>query len=181
MNAFLKSLNERSLALIIGGVSIAVFVLVALLMSVPNLVTVDGVDFSMLPAFHALINGTCTILLIAGYVFIRRRQIAMHKLAMVSTFMLSTVFLLSYVTYHANVPSTSFGGTGAIRWVYFFILITHIILAAVILPLALYTIVRAWRGEFSKHKSIARITLPLWIYVTATGVVVYLMISPYYR
>lgn len=108
------------------------------------------------------------------------RKFKQHKTVMLSAFILSCLFLVSYVTYHSQASSTHFGGQGMIRMVYFVILITHIILAAGIVPLALFTITRSWRGEFNKHKKIARWTLPIWLYVTITGVVVYLMISPYY-
>ncbi len=176
----LQHLSEKSLTIIIGGVSVAVFLLVAILMFSPQVISFGNFDYSLLPPFHALINSMCSVLLVLGFYFIRKKQVALHKLCMVATFTLSTVFLISYVTYHSNMPSTPFGGTGGIRYVYFTILLSHIVLAAIILPLALFTIVRAWRGEFEKHRRIARVTLPLWLYVTVTGVIVYLMIAPYY-
>jgi putative membrane protein len=180
MSNSLKKATESTLTIIIGGVSLAVFVVVSVLMLFPRILAFGEFNYRLLPAFHATINTACSVLLVVGYFFIRRKQVALHKLSMVSTFVLSSIFLVSYVIYHANVPSTSFGGEGIIRYVYFFILISHIVLAAVILPLALFTIVRALRNEIDKHRTIARITLPLWLYVTVTGVIVYLMISPYY-
>jgi len=120
-------------------------------------------------------------LLIGGYIAIRQRKYNLHRTLMVACFLLSSIFLVSYVIYHSQAPATKFGGEGLIRPIYFTILITHIVLAALILPLALFTISRSWRGEFAKHKKIARITLPIWIYVTATGVIVYFMIAPYYN
>jgi len=116
------------------------------------------------------------LLLAAGYRFIRQRRIAAHKACMLSAFGVSTLFLISYLTYHAQVGSVRYTGTGWARYVYFFILITHIVLAAAIVPLALLTIVRALRGRFERHRAVARWTLPIWLYVSVTGVVVYLML-----
>lgn len=176
----LAAVSEKSLAVIVYSLTIVVVALVSFLIYFPQTLALGHLDVSMLPALNAFINGTCAVLLSAGYVFIRRRNFKAHKTMMLSAFLLSCLFLLSYVTYHSQAPATKFGGEGMIRMVYFTILLTHIVLAAVIVPLALFTITRSWRGEFSKHKKIARWTLPLWLYVTITGVVVYLMISPYY-
>lgn len=177
-----KSMSEKSLALIIYAVSIVICLAVAFLIYFPQALSLGGgVDVSYLPRFHAFLNGSCTLLLIAGYVAVRRRQYNVHKMLMVSCFLLSSIFLVSYVIYHSQAPATKFGGEGVIRPIYYTILLTHIVLAALILPLALFTISRSWRGEFAKHKKIARYTLPVWIYVTATGVIVYFMIAPYYK
>jgi uncharacterized membrane protein YozB (DUF420 family) len=129
-----------------------------------------------LPALNACLNSISTILLGAGYYFIRRREIARHKMSMIAAFVCSCLFLTSYLTYHYHVGSVPFTGQGWIRPVYFTILITHIILAAAIVPLALITLYRAWRGQFDRHKRIARWTWPLWMYVSVTGVVIYLML-----
>jgi putative membrane protein len=177
-----KSMSEKSLSLIIYAVSIVICLAVAFLIYFPQALSLGGgVDVSYLPRFHAFLNGSCTLLLIAGYVAVRRKQYNLHKMLMVSCFLLSSIFLVSYVTYHSQAPATTFGGEGMIRPIYYTILLTHIVLAALILPLALFTISRSWRGEFAKHKKIARYTLPIWIYVTATGVIVYFMIAPYYK
>ncbi|MBC8042788.1 MAG: DUF420 domain-containing protein [Rhizobacter sp.] len=146
----------------------------------PQILAVGKINVSYLPKLNAFINGACSVLLMLGYVSIRQRNFKIHRVLMLATFFLSSLFLISYVFYHSQAPATKFGGAGAIRTVYFTILISHIILAALIVPLALFTIVRSWRGEFEKHKKIARWTLPIWLYVTLTGVIVYLMISPYY-
>ena len=177
----IKSLSEGNLQALVYTISAVVTALVAFLIFFPQALQFGSLDVRYLPAFHATINGTCTILLLAGFWMIKKRNFKAHKALMVATFVLSGIFLISYVIYHSQAPATKFGGEGAIRYVYFFILITHIILAAIIMPLALFTISRSWRGEFEKHKKIARITLPIWLYVTVTGVVVYLMISPYYQ
>ena len=129
-----------------------------------------------LPALNAVLNSVATVLLVAGYRNIRRRNINAHRLCMVAAFIVSALFLVSYLTYHAQVGSVPFQRQGWIRPVYFTILITHIMLAATILPLALVTIYRAWKGRFEQHRRIARWTLPLWLYVSVTGVVIYLML-----
>lgn len=131
---------------------------------------------SVLPALNAALNGTSALLLAAGYRFIRRRNVAVHRTCMLAAFSASSLFLISYVTYHYRVGSVSFEGTGWIRWVYFVLLISHIVLAAAIVPLALTTIYRAWGGQFEHHVRIARWTLPVWLYVSVTGVVVYWML-----
>lgn len=176
----LKAVSEKSLSLVIYSLAIVVVSLVAFLIYFPKMLAFGNLDVSYLPRLNAFINATCSVLLVTGYIFIRQRNFAAHKVMMLSTFALSCIFLLSYVTYHANAPSTRFGGEGLVKTIYFLVLVSHIILAAIIVPLALFTIVRSWRGEFEKHKRIARWTLPIWLYVTLTGVIVYLMISPYY-
>lgn len=129
-----------------------------------------------LPALNACLNSISTLLLAAGYFFIRRRQIERHRLAMTAAFVTSCLFLVSYLVYHYNVGSVPFTKQGWVRPVYFTILITHIVLAAAIVPLALITLNHAWRKRFDKHRRIARWTWPLWMYVSVTGVVIYLML-----
>lgn len=134
------------------------------------------IPLSSLPALNASLNATSALLLLAGYYFIRNRRITAHKTCMVSAFVVSALFLISYLYYHAHHGSTPFPGQGWVRPVYFVILITHIILAAAILPLALVTLYRAWQEQFDRHRRIARWTLPLWLYVSVTGVVIYWML-----
>jgi uncharacterized membrane protein YozB (DUF420 family) len=134
------------------------------------------IDYTVLPAVNATLNGVATVFLTAGWVFIRRREIARHRACMLGAFVTSALFLTSYLVYHANVGSVPFGGQGAIRLAYFAILITHITLAALILPLALVTLSRALARRFDKHRRIARWTLPIWLYVSVTGVVIYVML-----
>src|SRR5215203_3657052 len=119
-----------------------------------------------LPLLNASLNGLATVLLVTGYLLIRRRKIRAHRLAMISAFITSTIFLISYVIYHAHVGSRPFQGRGSIRAIYFTILISHIVLAAIIPPLAGLTLWRAHRGRFERHVAIARWTLPLWLYVS---------------
>jgi len=131
---------------------------------------------SDLPALNATLNGVAALFLLAGYVFIKRRQIGAHRACMLSACAASALFLASYVVYHANAGSKPFPGTGAARAVYFFILITHVVLAAAILPMAIVTLSRALRERFDLHVRLARRTLPIWLYVSVTGVVIYVML-----
>ncbi len=135
-----------------------------------------GYDVSALPTVNAFLNGTSAVLLTVGYIFIRLKKVRAHKTCMVTAFGVSSLFLLSYLIYHYHVGSMSFGGSGFIRPVYFTLLISHIVLAACIVPLVLVTIYRAWSEQFEKHMRIARWTLPLWLYVSVTGVIVYWML-----
>jgi uncharacterized membrane protein YozB (DUF420 family) len=129
-----------------------------------------------LPTLNAVLNGTSAVLLGLGFYFIKTGNIAAHKRAMTGAFIVSSVFLASYLTYHYRYGSTHFSGSGPIRAIYFAILISHTILAAVVAPMAILTFVRALRGRFVEHKKIARLTWPVWIYVSITGVVIYLML-----
>lgn len=133
-------------------------------------------DLRQLPTLNACLNTVSAILLIRGYLLIRRRQIEAHKRTMLAAFAVSTLFLVSYLVYHYNVGSVKFQGQGAIRVVYFTILLTHTILAAVVAPMILVTLWRAWKNQFDRHRKLARYTLPIWLYVSVTGVVVYLML-----
>ena len=129
-----------------------------------------------LPSLNAALNGTSALLLLLGYRFIRRRAIRAHRACMLAAFTVSSVFLVSYVVYHAQVGSVHFPGTGSVRGMYFGILITHTILAALVPPLAIVTLYRALRGKFERHRRLARWTFPIWLYVSITGIVVYLML-----
>jgi putative membrane protein len=131
-------------------------------------------------ALNAILNGTSGVLLIAGYAAIRAGKKAVHKALMVSAFFVSTAFLISYLIYHYRVGHVVFQGQGWIRPVYFVILVSHTVLAAAIVPMIMVTLRRAWTERFDKHRVIARWTLPLWIYVSATGVIVYLLVYRIY-
>ena len=135
---------------------------------------------SDLPALNATLNGIAAILLVTGYLFIKQGRRRQHQWCMLGALTTSALFLVSYVTYHLHAGSRPFPGQGPIRVVYFVILITHVILAAVIVPLALLTAVRGLRSEFDKHVRIARWTFPVWVYVSVTGVVIYLMLYQIY-
>jgi putative membrane protein len=137
-------------------------------------------SLTTLPLLNAVLNGISAVLLGCGYTAICRRRIALHKACMLSACVTSTLFLISYVTYHAQVGSRPFPGQGNIRFVYFAILISHTILAVVIVPLVLITLYRALQAQWQPHRRIARWTLPLWMYVSVTGVVIYLMLYQLY-
>jgi uncharacterized membrane protein YozB (DUF420 family) len=131
---------------------------------------------SDLPALNASLNATAAVLLAIGYTLICRGRIRQHRAVMIAACAVSTLFLVSYVIYHANIGSRPFTGRGPVRFVYFAILITHVVLAAAVLPLAIVTLSRGLRGRFERHVAIARWTLPIWLYVSVTGVIVYLML-----
>jgi putative membrane protein len=139
-----------------------------------------GFDVHVFATINAAINSVVSILLLAALIAVRKRRYRMHRNLMITSLVLSIIFLVSYIGHHLLSGSTSFGGTGAIRYLYFFILVTHIFLAAVILPFILFTAYRGLIAEWPAHKKLARITWPIWFYVSVTGVLVYLMISPYY-
>ncbi len=131
---------------------------------------------SDLPALNAMLNAVATVFLVAGYAFIKARKIAAHRASMLAAVTASALFLISYVVYHANAGSKPFAGTGPIRALYFFILITHIVLAAAIVPMVLMILSRALKRRFDRHAALARRTLPIWLYVSVTGVAIYLML-----
>jgi uncharacterized membrane protein YozB (DUF420 family) len=134
------------------------------------------VTVSDLPLVNATLNATCFVLLTTGYVLIRRGRIAQHRAVMIAAFCTSVIFLISYLTYHAQIGSKPFPGQGPVRYLYFTILLTHTILAAAIVPLVLITLSRGLKRRDDRHRAIARWTLPIWIYVSVTGVIVYLML-----
>jgi putative membrane protein len=140
----------------------------------------DSDYISYLPHLNACLNSTSAILLFSGYRFIRSGNIAAHRTCQVSALAVSLLFLTSYLTYHYHHGATRFQGTGLVRPIYFTILTSHTILAMVIVPLVVLTFYRAFRGDFTRHRRIARITLPLWLYVSVTGVIVYLMLYQIY-
>ncbi|WP_339623246.1 DUF420 domain-containing protein [uncultured Winogradskyella sp.] len=140
----------------------------------------DVAPLTMLPPIYAAINGLTALILIAAVVAIKKKNIVLHENLMTTAIGCSVIFLVLYVAYHMTSDSTVFGGEGAIKYIYYFILITHILLSIVIIPFVLITYVRAITNSIERHKKIAKITFPMWLYVALTGVIVYLMISPYY-
>lgn len=171
--------NERKARIVIITFSVIVFIAVVLLGRF-KLNIQPGFDVHVFARINAIINSIVAVLLLMGLLAVKVKQYLMHKWIMISSIILSSLFLISYICHHLLAPETKYGGTGTIRYVYFFILGTHIILAAFILPLILFTAYRALIGEYDKHKKLVRITFPIWFYVAVTGVVVYVMISPYY-
>lgn len=171
--------NDKAAKGFIFAVSAVVFMAVVILSRVKLEVDL-GFDVHIFAAINAVINSIVAVLLVAGLVAIKSGKQLLHRNIMLSAMALSVLFLVSYIAHHLLSGDTKFGGEGAIRYVYFFILITHIFLAAVILPFILFTAYRGLTGEWPMHRRIAKITWPIWLYVSVTGVVVYLMISPYY-
>jgi putative membrane protein len=171
--------NDRQAAWLIGIFSVVVFVVVLLLGRV-KLDLELGFDIHVFARANAIINTAIAVLLLAALWAVKNRRYLLHKRLMMGALALSIVFLVSYIAHHLLAGDTKFGGEGTIRYVYFFILITHIFLAAIILPFILYTAYRGLTAEFGKHRKLAKYTWPLWLYVAVTGPVVYLMISPYY-
>ena len=167
---------------IIISLSVIMPIAVAFLMLFPNVfhIASENYDFSSLPFFHAVLNGSTAILIFTGFVLIKNKKTELHKASMLSAFSLSSIFLVSYVISKITNEPVLFGGEGMIRDIYFFILISHILLSIPVLPLALFSIYRAMTGEIEKHKSIVKWTFPIWMYVAITGVLVYLLMSPYY-
>jgi putative membrane protein len=163
---------------LIVTLSIIIPTVVALLFGMPK---VKGYDFSFLPPIYATINGLTAAFLVSAVVAIKNQKRKLHERLIKVCLALSTSFLLMYVVYHITSEATVYGGTGISRYVYFFILITHILLSVGVIPFVLFTYVRGITGNFERHKAIARYTFPLWLYVAVTGVIVYLMISPYYK
>lgn len=162
------------------SLSILVPAIVLVLMYLPERYNIFGAQSGTFPLFHAIINGTTALLLLTGYYFMRRREYNLHRNFMIAAFGLSVVFLISYVISKISNDPVPYGGEGMLRYVYFFILITHIILSAIIVPLVLFTMYRGLTGQYDKHSRIARWTFPIWIYVAITGVLVYLFMFPYY-
>lgn len=172
---------EKKFSKFIVLVSILIPVVVAILFSVKLKDFGYNVEpLSFLPPIYATINGITAVVLVAGVLAIKNGKRLLHERLMTSAIALSVAFLVMYVAYHMTSDSTKFGGEGSIRMIYFFILISHIILSIAVIPLVLITYVRALAERFDRHKKIAKITFPIWLYVAVTGVVVYLMISPYY-
>ncbi len=177
----MSSCMNLQLAKKLNTAATIVSVLVLALVIVMRRIHIDtGIDFSFLPPFHASVNALAAIALMFSFYFIKNKNIEAHKKANFLALGLSVLFLLSYVVYHLTTEATKFGGEGNIRYVYFFLLITHVILAAVILPFILFTFIRAYTGQIEKHRKMAKWVYPLWLYVAITGPVCYLMLRPYY-
>lgn len=172
--------NDSKAKWLIFSLSVIVFAAVVVLGRV-RLGIQTGFDVHIFAKINAIINSVVSLLLLAGLIAVKNKKYHTHKRIMITAMVLSCLFLISYIGHHLLAGETTFGGTGTVRYVYYFILGTHIVLAALILPFILYTAYRAMIGEWPKHKKLARITWPVWFYVAVTGVVVYLMISPYYR
>ena len=172
--------NDKLAKLLIYTVSVVVFLAVVILANVELKINL-GFNVHYFALVNAIINSTVAVLLLAALVAVKQSKFMLHRNLMLGAIVLSTLFLVSYIAHHLLTGDTKFGGVGAIRYFYFFVLITHIFLAAVILPFILFTAYRGLITEWPAHKKIARITWPIWFYVSVTGVIVYLMIAPYYN
>lgn len=172
--------KEKQISAIVITLTVIIVGLVAVLFFLPAYDGELGFDVTILPLLNAIFNSFTFIFLVVALVSIKQKNIKRHRTFIWSAFTSTTLFLLSYVTYHYLTESTSFGGEGIVRYIYLFILLTHILLAIAVVPLALFTLVRGLTNNVEKHKKIARWTMPIWLYVSITGVVVYLMIAPYY-
>jgi putative membrane protein len=172
--------NEKRIFRIILSISIVVFLTILILSRLPKS---DHIPFFVpfLPKLNAFLNGTCSLLLIISLYFIRQKRIDIHKKLNITAFVLSSIFLVSYITFHSFGVETKFPADNPLRPIYLSILITHIFLAAIVLPLVLISFYFGLTMQVKKHRKITRWSFPIWLYVTVTGVIVYLMISPYYR
>jgi putative membrane protein len=168
---------EKKLNTLAYVVSVVVLLLVGLMRRVK--IETD-IDFSFLPPVHASLNALTAVILVVAFIHIKNGRVEQHRKAIYAAMFTSALFLLSYVLYHFTTPETRFGGEGVIRYIYFFILITHIILAALTLPFILLTFNRAYTDQFDRHRKMARWVFPLWLYVAVTGPICYLMLKPYY-
>lgn len=173
-------MSDKAILRLIYIVSAVVFALVVVLFNLPKADHIPAF-VKYLPKLNAFINGTCAALLICSLYFIKQKNIQRHKQLNVLAFALSTVFLLSYVTFHAFGVETKFPAEHPLRPLYLTILLSHILLAAIVLPLVLLSFYRGLKGDIQKHKRLTRWSFPIWLYVTITGVIVYVMISPYYN
>jgi Predicted membrane protein len=162
-------------------VIIALSIIIPLTVALLFRVKVPGYDLSFLPPIYATINGLTAVLLVVAVVAIKNKKRALHERIMKTCIGLSALFLVLYVAYHITTESTSYGGEGVLRYIYYFILITHILLSVAVIPFVLFTFSRALSGNFERHKALAKFTFPIWLYVAITGVIVFLMISPYYQ
>ncbi len=174
--------NDKKAAIYIWAVSAVICGAVVFLTNVKLFQNVNlGFNVHLLALFNAIVNGTVSLLLVAAFIAVKNKKFVLHKQLMLVAIVLSVLFLLSYIGHHLLAPETKYGGAHDwVRTVYFFILITHIALATIILPFILFTAYRSLSGDYAKHKMLARYTWPLWLYVSITGVLVYLLISPFY-
>ena len=161
---------------LIVGLSVVIPIVVAALFRIK----IPGYNFSFLPPIYASINGLTAVLLVIAVIAIKNKNRKIHEILMKSCIGLSAAFLVLYVVYHMFSDSTPFGGEGYVKTIYYVILISHILLSVIVIPFVLLTFSRALAGNYERHKSLAKFTFPLWLYVAVTGVIVYIMISPYY-
>ena len=172
--------RAKQLGIAAWALTALVLTLVGLMRSPYKIPLPDGWSMAVLPPAHAVINTLVSFCLIGAVITVKQGKIAAHRSFIFAAMALSTLFLLCYVAYHFTTVETRYGGEGAMRAAYFFLLITHIVLAAVSLPLILLTFINAWTNRFEKHRKMARWVFPIWLYVAVTGPICYLMLRPYY-
>jgi putative membrane protein len=172
--------KDRNFTPWIVTITIVLNLLIVIIFLMPKYEGLNHLDLTFLPMMNAIFNSFTFIFLLGAFFFIKKKNIVMHKRFVFSAFTTTFLFLITYVFYHINAESTSYGGTGILKYIYFFILITHIVLAVPTVLIALFTAVAALQGKLERHRKIARWTMPIWLYVSLTGVIVYIMIAPYY-
>jgi putative membrane protein len=171
---------EKNYNTLIVILTVAIVAIVAILFFLPEYKGTVGMDVTIFPLANAILNFFTLAFLIMAIITIKRGNVQLHKLFIILAFVTTTLFLLSYVTYHFLTASTSYGGESFLKYVYYFILITHILCAIANIPLALVALAHGFNDKIDKHKRIVKWTMPVWLYVSATGIIVYFMISPYY-
>lgn len=175
-----KTKTDKIVVPIIVALSILVPGVVLILLNLSTRYDLLGLEVGTFPFFHAILNFSTAVLLTIGFILIKNKNRKMHRNVMITAFCLSVVFLVSYVISKLSHDPVHFEGEGFVKYLYFFILITHILLSGIIVPLVLFTMYRGLTGEYEKHKKIARWTFPIWLYVAVTGVLVYVFMAPYY-
>ncbi|CAI8348155.1 MAG: Uncharacterised protein [Cryomorphaceae bacterium] len=181
----IDSAIDKKVLRIIYILSTVIPIAVGVLMVIPGewkqaMGIAENSPVSSLPLMHAILNGSTFVFLLLAVVAIKNKRVNIHRTFMLIALVLSSLFLVSYVIYHLTHPSARFMGEGAVRYVYFFILISHIILSVPVIPLALLSVYRGWTNDIQRHKKIVRFSFPIWLYVSLTGVLVYLFMQPYY-
>ena len=172
--------KQRNYMPLVIAVSVLINILVAVLFFLPGFGGFEHVDLTILPMLNAIFNSFTFVFLLTARYAIRQKNVRVHRGFIFAAFTSTTFFLVTYVAYHLLTETTTYGGTGPLRYIYFALLLSHVLLAIVIVPLALTSAIRGLTGQVQKHRRIARWTMPIWLYVSATGVIVYLMIRPYY-
>lgn len=175
-----QMLKERNYAPMIITLTIVINALIALLFFIPKQNTEIAFDLTILPRLNAVFNSFTFIFLVAALFFILRKNVKMHRNFIFAAFTTTFLFLITYLTYHYLAPSTSYGGDGILKNIYYFVLISHISLAPIVVALALFSLVWGLTGNITKHRKLSRWTMPIWLYVSLSGVIVFLLISPYY-
>lgn len=175
-----QSIKDRNFTPLIITSAIVINIIIAILFFLPEKDHNIPFDVTLLPRLNAIFNSFTFIFLLAAFYFIMKKNVTLHRNFIFAAFTSTALFLVSYLTYHYLAPSTPFGGEGLIKSIYYFVLISHIMLAPIVVVLAMFSLVWGLTEKISKHKKIARWTMPIWLYVSITGVLVYILISPYY-